>query len=118
MRSLRATNGRLVSEPSNEIAVQTVVDSPGTPSNARCTVSGRTLTMTWGLGTTGGPPSGYRLEAGTVVGASDLARFDTGSASLSYTAVGVPPRWYNIRVRATNAAGASPPSVDSQCTVR
>ncbi len=52
----------------------------------------------------------YIVEAGSFPGGTNLAIVDTGSASPSFTATGVPPGDYHVRVRAKNACGTSGPS--------
>ena len=41
---------------------------PGAPSNFQATVSGNTLSLTWGAPTTGGAPTNYQIVARTTTG--------------------------------------------------
>src|SRR4029077_17652891 len=65
----------------------------------------------------GSAPTSYTIEAGTGSGRTDLASFSTGSTSTSYSTAGVSSGVYYVRVRASNAAGASGTSNESVLTV-
>jgi len=54
-----------------------------------------------------GPVSSYVIEAGSSPGLVNLAHFNTGNASTSLTAPGVPNGTYYVRVKAVNASGVS-----------
>ena len=58
--------------------------------------------------------SSYRLESGTVPGATDLAVLNLDATSISGT---LPPGAYWVRVSAGNAWGWSPPSADVRLVV-
>jgi hypothetical protein len=90
---------------------------PGTPANLSATVAGTTVTLTWTAPATGGTPSTYIVEAGSVSGAANLATASTNSAATGATFSGVPPGTYFVRVRAGNALGASLPSNEIVVTV-
>lgn len=69
------------------------------------------LTLTWSAPADGDPIVTYVIEAGSMTGASNLARFATGTTATTYSTSGVPNGNYYIRVRGTNAAGLDgPPS--------
>jgi hypothetical protein len=83
---------------------------PGTPMNLTAAAAGSVATLTWIAPTSGATPTAYTIEAGSVTGSSDLASFSTGSVVTSFSPGGVAAGTYYVRVRATNAAGASAPS--------
>lgn len=77
---------------------------PSAPSNLTATVTGNVVTLSWIA-----PPGallGYRLEAGTAPGLSDLANTTMGTAT-TFTAHGVPAGTYYVRVRALAVDGES-----------
>lgn len=80
---------------------------PEPPSGMRATLQGETVTLAW-TGVTGA--TGYRLEAGTSPGASDLFSGDVGAG----TSVSgrVEPGRYFARVRALRADLISPASAE------
>jgi hypothetical protein len=87
---------------------------PVSPVNLTATVSGSTITLSWGL------PTrivllGYRLEAGTGPGLSNIA--STLIMGTTFTATGVPPGIYYVRVRAVASDGESAPSNEVVITV-
>jgi surface antigen len=109
----------LGSATSNEIAI-TIGSSlvpPGPPSKFRTFVSGATLSLSWDAPTTGGPPTTYVIEAGSFIGANNLANFSTGSTATSFVASNVPAGTYYARVRAKNGSGTSAPSNEGSFTV-
>lgn len=107
---VRATNSAGSSGPSNEITVVVggAVPLPGQPLDLLATVSGARVTLTWQAPVSGGPPTGYVIDAGTVSGAANIGSFPVG-ASLTFSA-DAPPGTYFARVRALNASGSGPAS--------
>jgi hypothetical protein len=74
------------------------------------TASGSTVTLCWDPPASGGAPTTYIIEAGSMPGISDLAKLATGSTTTCFVAAGVQSGIYFVRVRAANAAGLGPPS--------
>ena len=90
--------------------------APTAPTGLAATVSGSTVVLTWTAPTSGGVPTSYILQAGSVSGLSNLANGNIGPG-LSFTAPNVPPGMYFVRVLAQNASGTSPPSNEAVVTV-
>jgi predicted phage tail protein len=103
------------SADSNEIEV--VVGAPqvpGAPGNLTHQVTAGTVSFSWQAAA--GVVGGYVLEAGSQPGSSNLAVVPIGNV-LSFSAAGVPPGTYYVRVRAFNAAGQGPPSNETAVVV-
>ena len=88
--------------------------APAAPGNLQATVAGRTVTLAW---TSAAGATQYRIEAGSLPGASNIAVFDTGSTATTITVFGVPDGTYYVRVRAVGSGGVSPPSSEVIVTV-
>ena len=86
---------------------------PAVPSGLSAQVVGSTVTLSWdaSFGATG-----YRIEAGSGPGLTDLGQLSAGGAT-TLSVPGVPAGNYFVRVRATNAAGVSAASPDIVVTV-
>jgi glucose/arabinose dehydrogenase len=82
---------------------------PAAPHAFVSTVSGSTVRLEW-QPAAGALVLSYVLEAGSAPGLSDLLVVETTTPGL--LAPGVPPGLYFVRVRASNAAGLSPPSTE------
>lgn len=91
--------------------------APGAPSALVATASGSSIVLTW-TAPAGGGASAYTIEAGSAPGLANLANFSTNSAAATFSASGVGAGTYYVRVRATNAAGTSPPSNEAVLVVR
>ena len=89
------------------LASTAVLAVPSSPTNLRAGVAGSTVTLTWTAAA--GGVTGYRLEAGTAPGLSNVASGSI-SAATSVTASAVPSGTYYIRVRAIGVDGESAPS--------
>ncbi|MBM3780043.1 MAG: choice-of-anchor D domain-containing protein [Acidobacteria bacterium] len=117
---VRASNSFGVSGPSNEasFSVGGVAAAPGAPSGLTATVTGGTVALAWTAPATGGPPTEYVLEAGTGPGRSDIVPgIATGSTLTAFSAAGVPPGTYYVRVKAMNILGLSAASNEVRLTV-
>jgi hypothetical protein len=109
---VRGVNRAGVGPPSDEEAVTVGGPPPvlpGSPSDLVATVTGTSVALSWTPPTTGGPPAGYIVYAGSAPGLSNLAALALGSTPAFGTS-GVPAGTYYVRVVATNAAGSSGPS--------
>ncbi|MEZ5419737.1 MAG: fibronectin type III domain-containing protein [Vicinamibacterales bacterium] len=89
---------------------ETPLPVPGVPQALAYTVSGSTVAITWGPPAVDPAPTGYRLEAGSALGASNLAVVPV--AGTQYVVTGVPPGIYYVRVRALNGTGLGPATQD------
>jgi hypothetical protein len=78
--------------------------APGRPSRLVGTVVGSTVHLRWSGPISGGPATGYVVEAGPARGTTVLAAAVGAATSVSFPAVA--PGTYFVRVRAANAAGA------------
>jgi hypothetical protein len=95
-------------------AVTSASAVPGPPANLVAQVAQSTVTFTWTA--PGGPIIGYVLEAGSGSGLSNLARLVVGPTP-SFSAIGVPPGTYFVRIRAIDADGQGAPSNEVVVTV-
>jgi glucose/arabinose dehydrogenase len=84
--------------------------APGPPTNLAATVSGSMVNISWNAPSSGGAATGYRLEAGTAPGLSNITAFQTTSTGIAVP--GVPTGQYFVRVRSTNAVGTSAATSD------
>jgi murein DD-endopeptidase MepM/ murein hydrolase activator NlpD len=114
---IRATNRSGTSAASNEITI--TVLAPGTlgpPTALTATVGAvRRVTISW-IAPASGTPTGYRLEAGSTAGLSDIALVTLGNQT-TFTADFVPVGTYYVRVRGVNSAGVGAPSQEVLLTV-
>jgi plastocyanin len=81
--------------------------APGAPTSLVATVSGTSVSLSWKTAAAGCTPTGYVLEAGSASGLSNLANFNTGFTVTSFSASGIAPGTYFVRVRAANTGGSS-----------
>jgi hypothetical protein len=111
----RATRLSLATFVAIVVAVVTTGAVPSAPSNLAAQVLGTTVTLTWTPSFLG-PVLGYRLEAGSASGLSNLANTILGVIP-SLTAAAVPNGTYFVRVRAIGVDGESGPSNEVIVTV-
>jgi hypothetical protein len=102
---VRARNVVGTSPPSNEVQVNVACPVPSPPTNLAFTKTGGQVTFTWQAPTSGPPPLGYLISAGTSQGLDNIVVVDLGPVT-SITASG-PPGTYFIRVKSRSACGLS-----------
>jgi hypothetical protein len=118
---VRAVNASGSGPASNEVklviagAGVSLPDAPTSPFASLTGTGGGFLTLTWTPAVTGATPTGYLVEAGTATGLANIATLPVTGRSFSFT--GVPRGFYFLRVRARNAGGVSPPSVEVMIVV-
>jgi hypothetical protein len=95
---------------SNEVEVVVGRLAPAAPTAPTVSVNGSTVTLSWT--SRGGRVMGYRLEAGTAPGATNIGSIDV-SAYAYLTVASVPPGTYYVRVRAWNTDAWSPASAEA-----
>jgi predicted phage tail protein len=109
---VRAVNAAGTGPASNEatLTVAGGTSPPDAPTNLVPFTAGGLLTFTWQPATTGGVATGFVLEAGSASGQSNLATVQVTGPSFTFNPV--PQGFYFLRVRAVNAGGSSPASVE------
>ncbi len=109
--SVRATNavGTGPESPGRTVRVPLVPTAPGAPQNLAANLSGTTANITWTAPTSGGSPTGYQLFVSLISGGPVIGSLRIGNVT-SLVVPGVPPGVFYLRLVATNAAGAGPPS--------
>jgi len=91
------------------LAVGGAAEPPLRPTGLIATVTGAAVSFRWNAPTAGGAPTGYLLEAGTGMDLSNITTLPLPNVA-TFGVDGVPAGRYFVRVRATNALGASAPS--------
>lgn len=113
----------VIGSASNEVIVTVgsaptaCTSAPGAPTGLSGATNGSTVNLAWSAPSGVCAATSYVLEAGSSAGLSDLANFNTGSTTTSYSAPGVPAGTYFVRVRAANAAGSGAASNEVVVTV-
>ncbi|MGE0460986.1 MAG: PQQ-dependent sugar dehydrogenase [Vicinamibacterales bacterium] len=90
--------------------------APEAPTALQASVSDRNVTLDWTPPASGPAPGGYRLEAGSSSGASDIAVFATGPLPFVGVA-GVPDGRYFVRVRGLANGAVGPASNEVEVVV-
>ena len=115
---VRAGNAAGLGPPSNEVVVvaqPAACVPPAAPTGLAATTAPGGVGLTWNAPLTGGAPTGYRIDAGSTTGASNIGSFAVGPVTSLATAA--PSGLYFVRVVATNACGVSPPSNQVSFTI-
>ena len=115
---VRAINSAGSSPPSNELTLgmsAAGVALPEAPNTVQAFMLDGLLTMTWLQPPRGGPATGYIVEAGSATGLTNIGSVTVPGRSLTFA--NVPPGFYFLRVRATNAGGTSAPSPEVMIVV-
>lgn len=102
-----AGSGNASNEVILTVAGGACTTAPGAPTGLAATVSGTSVSLSWRAAIAGCTPTGYVLEAGSASGLSNLANVNTGSPVTSFSASGIAPGTYFVRVRAGNDVGSS-----------
>ena len=87
------------------------------PTGLSSTVTSTTVVLSWSAPAAGCAPTTYIIQAGSTVGASNLANFSTGSTATTFTATGVAAGTYYVRVAAAIPGTLSAPSNEITLTV-
>jgi hypothetical protein len=116
---VRANTGLVTGPASNEatliVGAVGSCNAPGAPTGLTLvTNNGGTVALAWSAAS--GSPSSYVVEAGSAAGLANLANSNLGLIT-SFTATGVGPGVYYVRVRAQNACGTGSPSNEVIVTV-
>jgi hypothetical protein len=110
---IRAVNAGGTSIASNEATLVvggTAGPCAGPPRNLMSiSQSAGSVAFSWSPPSTGSPSS-YTIEAGSSPGLANLANFDTGNPSTSFSTGGVGAGSYYVRVRSVSSCGSSAPS--------
>jgi hypothetical protein len=114
VRALSAC-GESTTSNTSALSVGGAMLPPGAPEGLAATVTGSVVSITWAAPSTGGPVSGYVLEAGSGPGLTDVTTVPATRTTLG--AAGVPSGVYFVRVRAVNTAGAGAVSDEIQVVV-
>jgi predicted phage tail protein len=110
---VRASNAAGASTPSNQVTLVVGSPSPGAPlapSTLTASWVGSTVTLSWLAPSGGGTPTSYIIDVRATSGSANFTSFSTGSNATTITAPNVGNGTYYVRVRASNASGASGPS--------
>ena len=88
---------------------------PGPPTGLVATPTSSNVTLRWVSPASGGAPTGYVLDVGSVTGQSNLGSFPLPNTT-TLTAP-APAGQYFVRLRAVNACGSSAPSAELSFTI-
>lgn len=102
---VRARNLSGLGAPSADLHLAVGVSPPSAPALTGTGSAGGAVSLNWSTPTSGATVTGYRLFAGTHSGGADAAVLDLAAASGSFSAGGVPPGTYYVRVVAMSAVG-------------
>jgi hypothetical protein len=91
--------------------------APRPPTTPNVRLNGSAFAMSWARPPLGPPPASYVIEGGSGPGRRDLANFSTGSNGTSFSAAGLVPGTYYLRMRSANAHGVSVPGDELAFTI-
>jgi hypothetical protein len=95
----------------------TAPGAPRPPTTPDVLIRGNQLTLTWTAPPLGARPTTYVIEGGSASGRSDLANLATGNTQHSFTAAGLGPGTYYLRMRSRNAAGTGAATLEQAFVV-
>ncbi|MEZ5284732.1 MAG: hypothetical protein R2712_07990 [Vicinamibacterales bacterium] len=95
----------------------TLVGAPAPPTTPDVLVRGSSLTLSWSAPPLGARPSSYVIEGGSGPGQRNLANFSTGSTNTTFSAAGLGPGTYYVRMRSQNAFGTGQASLEQAFVV-
>ncbi len=101
----------LASATGSPLSVAAVASLPRPVEALDVQVTGRTVALSWQLPSPSAAATGYRLAIGTRTAAVDLGSIRLGPGE-TFTATGVPPGRYFVRLHGVNATGEGPPSAE------
>ena len=104
-----------ISALSAEVAVHVVPSAPDRPTATRAVATVDTVQIEWTPSARGWRATSYVLDVGSAPGLADLGSLPV--TATSFSASGVPPGRYYLRVRAMNASGASAASDEAMLVV-
>jgi hypothetical protein len=88
----------------------TAAGAPKPPTTPDILVRGSSVRFDWQRPPLGAAPSSYIIEGGDGPGRTNLANFSTGNAGTTFSASGLPPGTYYVRMRSSNPRGVGAPS--------
>ncbi len=102
---LRARNAAGLGAASPDVRVVVGPPPPSAPTLTGAGSAGGTVTLSWSVPASGAVPTGYRLQAGSQPGASNIGVLDVPATTVAFTAPGAPSGTYYVRVVALSALG-------------
>jgi hypothetical protein len=93
------------------------IGSPLITTNLTASSSAFTVTLRWTAPLTGPLPTTYAIEAGSSPGVTDIGNVPTGSTATAFSASGIAPGTYYVRIRGANSIGAGPASNEAMLVI-
>lgn len=101
----------LASATASVLSVAAVASLPRPVEALAAQVTGQTVALSWKRPSPSAAATGYRLAIGSRAGATDLGSIRLGPAE-AFTAAGVPPGRYFVRLYSVNHTGEGPASAE------